>query len=163
MKPKRKQKPKRSLAKKSREPLYIVVQTDVESDVPVSPRFRIRQEPPVWATMVFTDKRKAELALAQTQELNPDEKLAVGPISVHDMLHHIKSIASIPLFQSQGYRMEFLGQTPEPVDAICVDYETTYPLVLSAFPKVYPDNPPYATFQEAFQALLQHIKRSRLR
>jgi len=162
-KPKR---PKRSLAKRSREPLYLVVETDVETDtdLPVSPRFKIRNDPETWATMVFTDKRKAEAVLAQTRQMNPDKGLGVGTISVPDMLHHIQYTAAAPLLQSQGTLVQFMGPPPTHVDAICIDHETTYPLVLSAFPKVYRDDPPpYATFQESMQALLRHLKRSRSR
>jgi hypothetical protein len=154
--------PKRSLVKRSREPLYIVVETKSGGDIPVSPRFKLQDDPEIWATMVFTDKQKAEEILAHTQRLNPGEPLAVGTISVQDMLYHIRMTAAIPMLQSQGTVVQYMGPPTAPVDAICVDGDV-YPLILSAFPKVFQDDPPYATFSEAFEALLRRIKRSRSR
>lgn len=164
----RSKKPKRSLARHdAREPLYIITQPNVQSEVPVCPRFKIRDEPePLWATMVFTERRKADAFLAAVKSMNLDftKHFGVGAISLRKMETHIRDTAGLAWLESQAQEIHILGSKSAHVDVINLNNEVLYPLVLSSFPKLYAgEDPAFPSFQAAQQALITALQRSRAR
>lgn len=147
-------KPKRSLSrdKGKRGMLYIITQPPEGKD-PVSPRFEVR--PGVWATKVFSTRKKAESYLAAIpKQAFP---LSVTEVTLIRVLTHIQTLCSQEVLTSHADGTLSHGSGTH-VDAIEVDGGALYPVLAASYDKVLEGiTHPYSSYEQAVSGLMNHI------